>query len=457
MTSTTAFAPGSPSLEDSNDGRAWYSVAQQAEVMPINSLSPTVEEVEILVAPPSADRTRLLMWYGWGLLSVYCFLFILGVFGELIYSMCVQYRRDPTAPQQTRRRSPFNLYLIFLMIPDLTMSGFCALTCIGNIIARKFMSEGMCHFQSWYAVFGFAGSAWMNALIAAEVYRMLKHPLTNSGAYQPPTLSKITRDSLTVLIFAAFVASWGLWDVSWLPLKTVLNPSGVACIPSAHTSSPEVGSLRANLFFYGCFVWVLLGGPLAYVAVLCYKIRKHNLLPPRGRQRVLAIFFFRLGVIFLVMWIPSLFMLFIFSHLNIWVEWTGGLWAHLQGFVSAAFILTKMEVFQSLSCCFPPRDVPPTETITQSKSKSKRSSLKSGWISTISGALRESMENHNRTHSSAIPNDLSADPIASPEGEDIFFWSEEEDNGSTVEVGSASSPPGDAMDRCAESDQDWNV
>lgn len=167
------------------------------------------------------------------------------------------------------------------------------------------------------------------------------------------------------------------------------------------------------------------------------------------------------------MWIPSLVMVFIFSNFNIWVEWTGGLWAHLQGFVSAAFILTKMEVFQSLSCCFPPRDVPLTETITQSKSKSKRSSRKSGWISAVSGVL--GMETHDRNHNSAIPSDRPEDPISSAEGEDIFFWSEAEGDEGTAEDdgsaevqseaghGSACSPPDNATDRFAESDQDWAV
>lgn len=227
MTNTTSLVASSSSIAESqeNDGDwAWSSFAAAAmeEVSTSADSTPSIDEVLVTTTSDSPEeRTQVLMWYGWGLLSAYCFFFILAVFGELIYSLWTQYqtRRSTAVRTRTRRRSPFNLYLVFMMIPDLIMSGFCAFTCIGNAITRgALMSHGMCYFQSWYVVFGFSGSSWMNALIAAEVYRMLQHPFTFSGAaiYQPPTLSRISRDSLAVNLcsLCQFVGTLGCFLVA---------------------------------------------------------------------------------------------------------------------------------------------------------------------------------------------------------------------------------------------------
>lgn len=48
------------------------------------------------------------------------------------------------------RRNPFNLYLVFLMVPDILFSGFCAISCALNWSQGHMWSTAACQFQSFY-------------------------------------------------------------------------------------------------------------------------------------------------------------------------------------------------------------------------------------------------------------------------------------------------------------------
>lgn len=305
-----------------------------------SSTSRNFNEEDDLVAIRMEEQ-RVTMWVGWGVMSAVFSVFILGVFLILVRDLLQQYQPlhncsirccgsnytdEPTTGRQTRRRkTPFNLYLVFLMIPDLVFTGFCGMVCFMNAAKGSYYSHSMCYFQAWFVIFGFTGSSWMNALIASEVYRMLAFPLevqrkqleqrsrsrslqpsletsdeevsispATPLRYEPPTLGKITFDSLCLLGFAAFASSWGILGISWLPHDTDFSEFGLACLPIAD-------ELDEYLFFYGLFVFVIFGAPLIYVCLLCYKIWKYHLLPQQGRQRILALFFFRLAAIFLIL------------------------------------------------------------------------------------------------------------------------------------------------------------
>ena len=312
-----------------------------AGTLQINSnMSSIYDEENMMTA--LMEEQRVTMWIGWGAMSAVFLVIILVVFCILVYDLLRQYRphrngrsssirccvssytsSTEEAIRHRRRKSPFNLYLVFLMIPDVVFTGFCGMICFMNADNGSYYSQNICYFQAWVVIFGFTGSSWMNALIASEVYRMLAFPLevqqqqqqqqsrslqlsletaeeeavVSPAAplrYAPPTLGKIAFDSLCVLSFAAFASSWGILGISWLPHDTDFSEFGLACLPIAD----ELGEY---LFFYGFFVFVIFGAPFIYVCMLCYKIWKYHLLPRQGRQRILALFFFRLAAIFLVL------------------------------------------------------------------------------------------------------------------------------------------------------------
>jgi hypothetical protein len=56
-----------------------------------------------------------------------------------------------------------------------------------------------------------------------------------------------------------------------------------------------------------------------------------KLLPPSGKRRLLTIYFGRLCLVFIIMWIPAFVVMFVATEwLSPWVDWVGGTWSHLQ-------------------------------------------------------------------------------------------------------------------------------
>lgn len=97
-----------------------------------------------IVAAPS-DEALFRMWVIWSVLNYVVSAFVFIVFFGIL-------------SDRKARRSPFNLYLIFLMIPDILFAFTCAITCTLNAIVGHFYSVPVCKFQSFYVVFGIGES-----------------------------------------------------------------------------------------------------------------------------------------------------------------------------------------------------------------------------------------------------------------------------------------------------------
>ena len=279
-----------------------------------------------LVAAPSNDD-MVKMWLSWAgimaLVSVFTLMVFIGVLSD-----------------KTTRSKPFNLYLIYLMVPDMLMSIPCGITCFLNGLAGKFTTEFACKAQSFYFIFGIGANAWLNAVISYQLYSMLWHA-RHHQQYRQPTLTQVTKQSLLAYLWAMFVASWGLWDQPWWPHKTWLV-NGTACVPMDY-------NVASTLFFYLVFFPCLMGAPMGYVAFVGYRIYKYKMLPQTGHRRILAVYFLRLAAVFVIMWLPALLFFFILgAWMGHWVLWGGGAWSHLQGGVSAAFSLLKPDITRAV-------------------------------------------------------------------------------------------------------------
>lgn len=107
--------------------------------------------------------------------------------------------------------------------------------------------------------------------------------------------------------------------------------------------------VASTFFFYCVFFPCLMGLPVAYTFYLLFDILKNNRLPPKGKRRQLVIYFFRLVLVFVIMWVPALVFLFITGQwLNPWVKWVGGTWCHIQGAASAIACLWKPDVSRAV-------------------------------------------------------------------------------------------------------------
>lgn len=95
---------------------------------------------ERLIAAASNDEI-FFMWLFWSILTGLVTIFSSTVFLGLL-------------SDKRARVKPFNMYLIFLMVPDIFYGLMCFINCSMNLAVGHFYSEGWCLYQSFYTVWG---------------------------------------------------------------------------------------------------------------------------------------------------------------------------------------------------------------------------------------------------------------------------------------------------------------
>ena len=295
MTSSATAAAEVSDLED-NDGMIYSS-------------SPT--RYDHLIATPS-DRELRIMWISWSALA--------GAVAIFVGFVLLAVLSSPKA----RNRS-FNLYLVFLTVPDLWFSTACAVTCALNAAVGYYYSGWMCDFQAFYCAFAFTANAWLNAVTVRQVHVMLRHSHRRQR-YKPPTKKRVVVHSLAVYGYSAILASLSLFHTSVHRHSPV---NGLACLPIDF-------STQSTLFFWLVYFWLWIGLPIVYVIYVWIDVRRRKLLPKSGRTRSVAIFFARITFVFLLMW-----------HIgasSAWFSFLGGAWSHLQPAVSIGVSLLKGDI-----------------------------------------------------------------------------------------------------------------
>jgi hypothetical protein len=180
-----------------------------------------------------------------------------------------------------------------------------------NAAAGHYVSQGMCLWQSWYIIWGVSTNAWLNAVVMFEIHRMLKSSRIRKR-YFPPTKRRVNWNALYVNLWTAFVASWGLYSFPWLPHQTSVL-GGLTCNPVQHDP-------KSTLFLWLCFMPCFFLVPYFYAVYVAVDVWKNNLLPPKGRRRFIAIYFFRIVAVLVVMWGPVIICFFILAHTSPWVR-----------------------------------------------------------------------------------------------------------------------------------------
>ena len=150
------------------------------------------------------------------------------------------------------RENVFNLLIVFLCLPDFVFSFLCGLTCASSWAAEKFSPIGGamgCEWQSFYVMFGFTGSMWMQVVIAAELRQVLRCS-HGQRVYMQPSLKHVLRRAGAVYAGSLFIASWVF--ISGLPVQ-VDTASGMACLPLPYDELSEV------------FLWTAIVGCAAFL------------------------------------------------------------------------------------------------------------------------------------------------------------------------------------------------
>jgi len=298
-------------------------------------------------AASAADELQL-MWFGLALIS-------------FLAAACTGTVLAGVLSSRKARSTAFNLYIAGLMVPDFLFSLSCGLTCALNHANHGYLSDAVCEWQSLYIVFGFAGSPWMNAVVARAMYTLLRKTARLED-YTPPTTKTVLFHIAAVYSCTFFLGTWTLWGV--LPHQAG-GIAGLACIPLDY-------SFASTCFFWLAFAPVFIGLPTCYVVYVAFRVWAGALITfkhrdssaivagfhtqaARSRQRqarTLTIYFVRIFVVYIGMWLPAIFLMFVLKVHNEWLVWAGGMWAHLQGVVSAGLSLTKPDILVAVLALF---------------------------------------------------------------------------------------------------------
>ena len=281
--------------------------------------SPSRTRYDHLMAAPS-DRELRIMWISWSALAGVVAIFVGFVLLAVLSS------------QKARNRS-FNLYLVFLTLPDIFFSAACAVTCALNAAAGYYLSDWMCSFQAFYCAFAFTANAWLNAITVRQVHVMLQHSHRRQR-YKPPMKKRVIVHAVAVYAYSAVLASLSLFNTSVHRHSPV---NGLACLPIDF-------STRSTLFFWLVYFWLWIGLPIVYVLYVWVDVRRRKLLPKSGRTRSVAIFFARITFVFLLMWLPTVIAIYIIGASSAWFSFLGGAWSHLQPAVSIGVSLLKGDI-----------------------------------------------------------------------------------------------------------------
>ena len=167
----------------------------------------------------------------------------------------------------------------------------CGITCLLNVIAGHYFAEWMCTVQQFYVTFGIGANAWLNFVIAWQIYRMLD---CKGKPPRAPTRTHVLRVSLSVYAYVFLLACMGFIQADGFPF-TVGTFSGLACTP---LETDRTSSFFMYLIFMPLFVLL----PLAGVFWISFQVYYRKMLPPdNGRRRHTSIYFLRLMVVFMVL------------------------------------------------------------------------------------------------------------------------------------------------------------
>jgi len=294
---------------------------------------------ERVQAAPS-DHDLALMWS----LYVGMSIIVTTLVGLVMYSILLD---------RKARSNPFNQFLIYLMIPDLVLSGSCGFTCLLSAVAGHYWSETMCRLQGFYIPFGIGANNWLNLAVGWEILSLLR---ASSGfqKYRVPSTERVFFTALAVYAYSCFMASWALWADHFdnFPHR-IVSYSGVGCAPLGY-------SRHSTIFYFLVYFPLLSLIPFFAVLGMGFYIWYYNLMPPTGRRRTLAIFFGRIIAVFTIFRLPS-FALGFSGAGSHWLLFAGGSFGHCQGAVSAAISLTKPDIRDAISrlirCRFRKNDV----------------------------------------------------------------------------------------------------
>lgn len=239
-------------------------------------------------------------------------------------------RRSSSMPRQKQSFSPYNLYTIYLAIPDFLYSLLKIYSCsnliefgnTGNPITKAFRDACV------------AANVYLNCIVSYEVLTLLRK-CNEVARYKPPSLRKITIQAIVVYT-ASFIYSISLYFIG-----------------------NGVGDIKGHIHVIANSI-IVFTIPFLYLLGICISIKYHKYLSSApDRMKETMWYFLRIVFVFFLMWFPGFILQLVGRHVdNPIIEHVGSIFFALQPCLSTSMALLKSDIrnyvkdFVTCSYCF---------------------------------------------------------------------------------------------------------
>lgn len=205
----------------------------------------------------------------------YCIVYL--CLGFLVISLNLVMIVSILLSKETRSQA-FNVYVIFLYVPSLFLNGYFIVTVLvkgqGNYPPSRTLGAA--------SFFYYSANLSMNTVIAHEIWVLLRNSKVRRRT-NPPPLDRVYKQVAVVYLVAVV---YGVWS-GFFKFGHILDEDSPLYLVVLTLTD----------------VIVLLP-PFIYFIYIFIHIWRNKLLPITGKTRVLAVFFLRIAVVFVIVWIP---------------------------------------------------------------------------------------------------------------------------------------------------------
>jgi len=204
----------------------------------------------------------------------------------------------------TTRKFTYNLYIVFLLLPDALLNLVLGIRCLYDGIRNSGGGTGgtggtgggglvlpmpLCVFQQ-IGISLYVSNLFLNAIVAKELYTLVWNSYHRKRT-KPPTSQTILWQVALVYSLTSIFTIWQVLPVEWAEKRIENDPycAATSRIP------PWLSAL----------VYALLIAPPVTVVLYVYnRMTRGKLLPRSGRTRVLTMYFMRIFWLFLLFYTP---------------------------------------------------------------------------------------------------------------------------------------------------------
>jgi len=246
------------------------------------------------------------------------------------------------------RNNTFNLYVVFLILPD-GMNTF-ATTTLGVIRALRCGRS----IPDWYgsvydfnSFFFYYSNFYLNCCVAYELYSIVE------GAHRmkkikPPKMRRLFIQVGCVYSMSILFALWGVLDVPWSFYDSSSDSFGS---PQGEGPFSETAAIA--------FIGALSLFPILFVVAIRIQIWRKKLMPNEGRTRTMYLFFERITIVFIAMYLPCVSLNIVFVLLEpggnsyYWTERAIHMIKALQASITLYIVAFKHDIRKAVTCsCF---------------------------------------------------------------------------------------------------------